>query len=133
MLKNKFRPFTPVVLLFIIVNGLLIAGRTSLESGGFDQGMLIYANLLLFAATFFSYLLSLQGLKATNPYAFVRAITGSMILKMLLCLAAALVYIIMNRDSINKPSLFTAMGLYLVYTFTEVSILMKQAKPKENA
>ncbi|HEY9362061.1 MAG TPA: hypothetical protein VIQ00_02285 [Chitinophagaceae bacterium] len=132
MLKTKFRPFTPVIIIFIIVNSLLVAGRTSFESRGFDQGMLIYANLLLFAATFFSYLLSLRGLKSTNPHAFVRAIMGSMMLKMVLCLAAVLAYILMNRDNINKASLFGAMGLYLVYTFVEVSVLMKQAKQKEN-
>lgn len=106
----------------------MVAGKESLESRGFDQGILIYGNLLLLAATFFSYLLALRGIKATNPNAFVRAMIASIMLKMLICLAAALAYIIMHRENINKPSLFACMGMYLIYTFIEVGILMKLAK-----
>ena len=129
--QNKFRPFLPVVIFFIIINAFLIAARSSLESRGFDQAMLIYANLLLLAATFFSYLIARKGLLDANPNAFVRAITGSMIAKMVLVVAAIVIYIFTIEGEINKPSLFTAMFLYLVYTFIEVSILIKQARRKD--
>jgi hypothetical protein len=130
--RNKFRPFVPVIILFILVNAFVVAARESIESRGFDQAFLVYGNLLLFAVTFFSYLISRRGLQATNPNAFVRAITTSMIVKMMLVIAAVAIYIVSAGADINKPSLFATMILYLVYTFLEVGILMKQARDKAN-
>ena len=133
MVRNKFRPFLPVIILFIIVNAFLIAARTSIESRGFDQPMLIYANILLLAATFFSYLIARRGLVDPNPNAFVRSITGSLMAKMLLVIIAIVIYVFSIEGEINKPSLFAAMALYLVYTFIEVGILTKQVKQKDHA
>ena len=133
MVRNKFRPFLPIIILFIIVNAFLIAARTSIESRGFDQPMLIYANILLLATTFFSYLIARRGLADPNPNAFVRSVTGSMMAKMLLVIIAILIYVFSIEGEINKPSLFAAMALYLVYTFLEVGILTKQVKRKDHA
>ena len=38
-----------------------------------------------------------------------------------------------NKKEVNKPGLFFCMGLYIVYTFIEVSGLMKVNKQKTNA
>lgn len=133
MVPNKFRPFLPIIVFFIIVNAFLIAAGSSLASRGFDQSMLIYANLLLLAATFFSYLIARRGLADPNPNAFVRSITGSMMAKMLLVVIAIVIYVFSIDGEINKPSLFAAMALYLVYTFIEVGILTKQVKRKDHA
>lgn len=131
MVRNKFRPFLPIIILFIIVNAFLIAARTSIESRGFDQPMLIYANILLLAATFFSYLIASRGLADPNPNAFVRSVTGSMMAKMLLVIIVIVIYVFSIEGEINKPSLFAGMALYLVYTFLEVGILTKQVKRKD--
>lgn len=131
MVRNKFRPFLPIIILFIIVNAFLIAARTSIESRGFDQPMLIYANILLLAATFFSYLIASRGLADPNPNAFVRSVTGSMMAKMLLVIIVIVIYVFSIEGEINKPSLFVGMALYLVYTFLEVGILTKQVKRKD--
>lgn len=131
--RYKFRPFVPVILLFIVVNAFVVAARESIESRGFDQAFLIYGNLLLFAATFVSYLIASKGLRATNPNAFIRSVTASMMVKMLLVIVAVAIYIVSFGADVNKPSLFTTMLLYLVYTFLEVGILMKQAKDQANA
>ena len=133
MVPNKFRPFLPIIVFFIIVNAFLIAAGSSLASRGFDQSMLIYANLLLLAATFFSYLIARRGLADPNPNAFVRSITGSMMAKMMLVVIAIVIYVFSIDGEINKPSLFAAMALYLVYTFIEVGILTKQVKRKDHA
>ena len=133
MVPNKFRPFLPIIVFFIIVNAFLIAAGSSLASRGFDQSMLIYANLLLLAATFFSYLIARRGLADHNPNAFVRSITGSMMAKMMLVVIAIVIYVFSIDGEINKPSLFAAMALYLVYTFIEVGILTKQVKRKDHA
>lgn len=120
----------PVVIFFIALNAFFISGKNMLARWNVDQDVVIIGNLLLFVITLFSFLLGLRGLKDPNPHAFVRSVYTSMMLKLFLCVAAAFVYISMYRDQLNKPALFTCMGLYLVYTFMEVSILMKLLKGK---
>ena len=131
-MRNK-RPFMPVVLLFVILNAFFIAGRTWLERWNADQNVLIIGNALLFAITIISFLLAQKGLRNTNTHAFIRAIIGGIMIKLFVCVIAAFIYISMFKKDINKPALFTCMGLYLVYTFFEVSVLTKQLKQKANA
>lgn len=130
MIKRRFKSFAPVVFFFIALNGFFIAGKNMLAKWGIDQDVVIIGNLLLFLITLISFVLGLRGLKNPNPHAFVRSVYTSMMLKLFLCVIAAFIYISMYRDNLNKPALFTCMGLYLVYTFMEVSVLMKLLKEK---
>ena len=132
MIKRRFRSFAPIIIFFVALNGFFISGKRMLERWGVDQDVVIIGNLLLFLITLLSFWMALRGLKNPNPHAFVRSVYSSMMLKLFICIIAAFIYISMNRDSLNKPALFTCMGLYLVYTFTEVSILMKMLKGKTN-
>lgn len=131
MAKSR-RAFFPIVVLFIILNGLFIAGKGILDRWGADQDVLIWGNLLLFVITLISFFMAQKGLKSTNPHAFVRSVYGSIMLKLFVCLIAAFIYIFVNRQSLNKPAFFTLMGLYLVYTFLEVSTLTKMLKQRAN-
>ena len=131
MSKSR-RAFFPIVVLFIILNGLFIAGKGMLDRWGADQDVLIWGNLLLFVITLVSFLVAQKGLKSTNPHAFVRSVYGSIMLKLFVCLIAAFIYIFLNRQNLNKPAFFTLMGLYLVYTFLEVSTLTKMLKQRAN-
>lgn len=123
----------PIVILFIILNGLLLTFKTFLEGNGFDREFLIWANLFLFILSIGGFLLQRKGLHSPNPQAFVRGVYASMIFKMFLVMAVVLVYVFLSRSKINKPGLFTAMGLYIVYTVVEVTALMKVARKKKNA
>lgn len=131
MPRNR-KSFLPIVLLFIVLNAFFLAGKGMLERWGADQGTLIYGNLLLFVITIVSFLMAQRGLKNTNPHAFVRSVYGSIMLKLFVCLIAAVIYIATFRAALNKPAFFTLMGLYLVYTFIEVSTLTKLLKGRAN-
>jgi hypothetical protein len=131
--KNKLKGFLPVIIFFIALNGFFISGKNMLNRWGVDQEVVIYGNLLLFLITLFSWLLAQSGLKNPNPHAFIRSVYMSVMLKLFVCMIAAFVYIAINKSGLNKPGLFTCMGLYLVYTFLEVSLLMKVLKQKKNA
>ena len=132
MTKRSVKSFLPIVVIFVILNGFFIAGKSMLARWGVDQEVVIIGNLLLFVISIVSFLLGLRGLKNPNPHAFVRSVYTSMMLKLFICIIAAFIYISMYRDNINKPALFTCMGLYLLYTFVEVSILTKLLKGKTN-
>lgn len=129
-MKKKTGGFQYITLLFVILNAIFIAGRAQLEKYNIAQDVLIWGNLLLFAITALSYFLAMRGLKNPNPHAFVRAVYGSILLKLFVCLIAAFIYIAMVRKELNKPAFFTIMGLYLVYTMLEVTQLTKQLRKK---
>ena len=130
--RNKFRDFAPVALLFVVFNALAIAFRGRLAAWNVDQDVIIIGNLFLFTATFFSFLVAHRGLQHQNPHVFSRSVMGSIMVKMFLAIIAAFIYISLYKKQINKPALFTCMGLYLVYTFLEVSVLTRILRRKPN-
>ncbi|MBD0279811.1 MAG: hypothetical protein ICV51_07915 [Flavisolibacter sp.] len=132
-LSNRRKPFFPIVILFILLNAFFIAGRNLLERWNADVDVLIIGNILLFTITLTSIFIARKGLRQNNSYVFLRSVYGSIMLKLFLCIIAAFIYIATFRKDLNKPALFTLMGLYLVYTFIEVSLLTKTLKQNTNA
>jgi hypothetical protein len=133
MIRQRFKTFTPAVILFIILNGFFIAGKSMLERWGMDREVLIIGNLVLFLVTLTSFLITQRGLNNSNTHAFIRSVYGGFMIKFFVCAIAAFVYISMNKEHLNRPALFTCMGLFLVYLFLEVAALMKLLKAKKNA
>jgi hypothetical protein len=125
--------FLPLLLLFILLNGFFLAGKSILDKYGIDQAVLIGGNLILFAATALSFFVSQRSLSAKNPNASVRSLYGSFMIKFFLIAIAAFIYIMSVKKNINKPALMICMGLYIVYTFIEVTSLQKMMKQKKNA
>jgi len=132
MRRNR-SPLLPIIIFFILLNALFVTGKNFLERAGFDQSVLIIGNLVLLAATLVSFMSARNGLKSENPQAFVRSVYMSIMIKLFICVIAALIYIFLFRRNVNRPALFTCMGLYLIYTFIEVSVLTKILKEKKNA
>ena len=133
MTTNKRRPFFPIAILFILFNALFIAGRSLLSKLNADRDVLIMGNLILFIATILSFFLYTRALKNDKPHKFLKYIYGGMFLKMLICLIATFIYIATYGQAVNKPAIFGCMFLYFVYTFVEVSILLRLSKQQKNA
>jgi len=125
--------FLPLLLLFIILNGFFLAGKSLLDKYGIDQNVLIGGNLILFAATALSFYVSQHSLSSKNPNASVRSLYGSFMIKFFVIAIAAFAYIMAVKKNVNKPALLICMALYIVYTFVEVSSLQKLLKQKKNA
>ena len=133
MTQNKLRPFLPVIAFFLAINALTLTGIGPGTKWKLDKDVITIGNLILFLATSLSYFFALRGLKASNPHTFIRSVYASILVKFFICLLAALIYIVMYKANLNKPALFICMGLYLIYTFMEVMVLMKIMKQKPNA
>jgi hypothetical protein len=58
-------------------------------------------------------------------------IYGGMFAKMLICLFAALIYIMIEKKDVSKGAIFGLMFLYFVYTFVEISIIMKLSRKEK--
>lgn len=131
MMRNK-APFLPIVILFVVLNAFFLSGKNLLQRWGADQDVLIIGNAILFFITLISYLIAQRGIKNSNTHFFIRSVMGGIMVKLFVAAIVAFIYISIFKKEINKPALFTCMGLYLVYTFIEVSVLTKQLKSKTN-
>jgi len=133
MNKQSLRSFFPAIMIFLVLNSGFLAMMKKLEAWGFDYPVLLFGNLLIFGISFLSYWMAVKGLTTKNNHAFFRWVYGSVMIKLFILAGVAFVYIMMNKDKVNKPALFFCMGLYIIYTFIEVSALMKVNKQKTNA
>ena len=131
MQRRPRKSFFPLLMFFVISNMFFITGRNMLARWGVDQNVLILGNVALFAITLISFLVTKRGLTNSNPHAFIRGVYSGIMLKLFLCIIAAGIYISIYRSGINKGAFFTLMGLYLVYTFIEISSLTKLLKEKK--
>jgi hypothetical protein len=129
--KRPRKSWFPIALIYIISNALLLTGRRWAANYQVDVDVLIIGNTVLLLAALVSFRLYTRSLNNNQPQAFLRYIYSGMFLKMLICLVAAFIYIVVS-DNVNKPALFGCMFLYFVYTFVEVSILLRLSKQQKN-
>jgi FtsH-binding integral membrane protein len=133
MNSENRKAVVPIILVFIILNGLIFFLESFIVNPGFDKEFLLGSNLFLFLISLGGFLIQRKGLQSSNPHAFVRGVYASMLFKMFICMTAVLVYVFLFRSNLNKPGIFTAMGMYVAYTVVEVSTLMNTTRKKKNA
>jgi hypothetical protein len=130
--KSLFRPALPLILLFICVNILLALLKIG-PVHGIQFSTLWAGNLILFMASLLSFLLFRRSLSGNNPHVFLRFVYAGMFLKMAICLAAAVLYLLLTKGEVSENAIFECFGLYFLYTFVEVKLLMRMSKQQKNA
>lgn len=125
---KSLRAFVPIIVIYIVSTVLFIVAPSLDFLWQMDKTVMIAGNTILFIATFISFYLYLRSLANNNVHAFLRMIYGGMFAKMLICLFAALIYIMIAKKDVSKGAIFGLMFLYFVYTFTEISIIMKLSR-----
>lgn len=133
MIENPSRKFLPVAVPCLVIMIFIMIFKKSLTSFGFDINFLIFANLLLYLLSYFSFIIQVKGIESKSAHAFVRGLYASLMLKMFVVIGAVFIYIYVFGGSVNMPALFIAMVIYLFYTSIEVVQLMKIARKKPNA
>lgn len=98
------------------------------ESEFFTFNALFYGNVLIFALSVLSYAISSRFAKSENNGAFVRGVMGGTFLKFFLALIFGLVYIMLNKENINKADIFGLMAMYVIYTSIETVFLAKSSR-----
>ena len=133
MSNGSYKLFIPGIIFFVFLNGLIFLIRSWLEVNGFNINFLLVSNLLLFLLSLAGFIIQSRAIRSMDPQKFVRGVYASIMIKMFICMIAVLIYMVMNKDNINKPALFSSMGIYIFYTVIEVSGLMKAARKNTNA
>jgi cytochrome c oxidase assembly factor CtaG len=132
-MKNKayVRALLPIVALFFITALLILFAAPVLHNRNVDGQVLLIGNNLLFLLTVISYWLHIKSIRTENPHAFVRMVYGSLLVKMVVCMIAALLYGWLSK-TVNKGAIFGCFILYVLYTLLEVKILLKFLKKSPN-
>ena len=125
---KEFRAFVPIVIIFVVTTLIFILVPSLDFLWNMNKIVMIAGNAILFVATFISFYLFSRSLGNNNVHAFLRMIYGGMFAKMLICLFAALIYIMIAKKGVSKGAIFGCMFLYFVYTFVEISIIMKLSR-----
>jgi hypothetical protein len=126
------RTVVPLVVVFLVFGVVILVFREKVNDLGFDWQVLSGGNLVLYVVTILSLHLLNKGMRSTNTHSFLTGAYGGIILKLFSCAIGAFIYILIAGKDLNKPSLFALMGLYLVYSFVEMSIVLQQSKQNKN-
>lgn len=127
------RAFLPIIAVFVVTTIVLIAVPDLTFLWNMSRMVMIGGNAILFLATSLSFFLFARSLDNNNVQAFLRMIYGGMFAKMLICLFSALIYIMIAKKGVSKGAIFGCMFLYFVYTFMEISIIMKLSRKNRYA
>lgn len=126
------KPFRPITIIFILTTGLLLVLGQRLANYHINPDVVRVGNLILFLATLVSFFLYFRALQNDRVQVFLRMIYSGMFIKMMTCLFAAIIYISIAGKQTSKGAIFVLMFLYFLYTFLEISIVMKLSKQQKN-
>lgn len=122
-MKKALVPAT--IVLFIILSAVFYL--LSQSNPDYKFNLLMGGNILMALITVVSYFIVKKNV-GNRPQAFVRGVFSGSLLKMFICIAAILGYVMINRPNVHKPSIFVLLGIYAAYTFVETIILSRIAK-----
>lgn len=110
---------------FIILSAIFSALR--IYAPEYNYTVLMTGNAILAFLSFISFMLVTKQIN-DKPDAFVKGVYSSTFLKMMISMFAILIYAFINREHLHKPTIFSLMGIYAVYSSIETWILSKIAR-----
>jgi len=125
--------YVPVMLVFIVVNGFLLAGNKLLQNMGINQPVAIIGNLILFIATMLSLFLYQRAMTHASTQGFLRNAYSGLLVKLVICLASVAVYAAVEKSNLNRQGIFACVLFYFIYSLIEMRSLMRWNKERTNA
>ena len=117
----KFKALIPVLFLFVLTNTILLFSNTYFgTSSVFKFRFIMVVNLMLFMMSVFSFN-RIRKIDYSNPRSVVNSVMIGTLLKMVVFAGAALAYASQKQAPVGMPTLLASMGLYLIYTWLEIS------------
>jgi hypothetical protein len=114
-----------IILIFLILSAGFYAMKVYMPDYRF--GLLMAANTIMAVLSIVTYEIVRKQMN-DRPAAFVRGVYASTFLKLLVCMISILLYVVLNKENLHKPSLFILFGIYAVYTTVEAILLSKLAR-----
>jgi hypothetical protein len=130
MKKKYFELTRPMILLFIILNGILLVFRHRMADLKINIDVVVSANLFLFVVSMTNIYFQMTNLNNPNANAVIRGVMAGTFLKLLVLAAAAMIYLFASGTNRSVNAVFAGMVLYIIYTWLEVRITLKM-NPKK--
>lgn len=131
-MTDKF--FLWLAVVFVVITAALFFLKTwLLQTLGVQFEVLIAGNIVMALIALISYSINRKGMTSDNANVIVRSVYASTLAKLMLCIVAIAVYVIMNRTRVSKATIFLFMFLYLVYTVFETSHLLRTSKQQKKS
>ena len=130
--QSRRQPRFLFAILFLFFTLLVLLLKSLLNTSWKDTDALLAGNLIVFVATVGSFILYRKSLRNNRAQYFLRMIYSAMFFKMILCMAAVLIYVLIARSQISKPGILGSFVFYFIYTFVEVKMLMQMSKQQKN-
>jgi hypothetical protein len=118
----KGRYVTVTLIVFVLLSAIFFALR--MYAPEFHFADLEIGNVVMAGLSLMSYFIVKKQMDG-RPQAFVRGVYSASFLKLMVCMVSILVYVLLNRAHIHKPSVFVLFGIYIVYTIMETWLLSK--------
>ncbi len=121
-----------MIVAFLAISVVIVLTKPFLRQKGVDVVVLQAANVLMYLVSLVAFLMTRPAIDSTNTHRFIRAVYTGFIVKFFVVVIAAFIYFqLVNK--VNTPALILSMLLYFVYTYIEVSSLLRLMKGKKNA
>src|ERR1700760_929514 len=117
-MKRQF--IISVIVIFVAVSAVVYVLNVRVPV--FQTSVLEIGNVIMASLSLITYFLVNRQIGG-SPHAFVRGVYSASFLKLMVCMVSILVYVLLNRTHIHKPSVFVLFGIYAVYTITETWLL----------
>jgi len=126
----SFRTVFPLVVTFLVLTVLCIAGNIFLADKGINFMVVMGGNVVFFLISLLVFRMQYMAMYNSNPQVFIRSVMSGTIIKMFGCLAAVIGYYFASRPAFNKPAIYISMIIYVVYLVVEVRTILKLNKTK---
>jgi hypothetical protein len=123
--KMKKQFIISIVIIFVLLSAIFFAMKV--YAPDFQFIALETGNVIMASLSLITYLMVTKQVD-NRPHAFVRGVYSASFLKLMVCMISILVYVLLNRAKIHKPSVFVLFGIYVVYTIMETWILSRTVK-----
>lgn len=123
MKRNTY--FISIIVLCLILAACIYGIKSKWPAFSFN--VLMTGNVLMAILSFLSFVIVRKQMH-DRPQAFVRGVYSATFMKLMVCMAALLIYVLIDRKNIHKPSLFVLFGIYAAYTAVETIFLQRVAR-----
>ena len=118
--------FTLVIIaIFLILSAVFYSLK--IYAPEFRFNVLMAGNVIMATLSIITYYIVKRTMN-DKPEAFVRGVYGATFLKLMVCMASILLYAMLHRNDLHKPSLFVLFGIYAAYTIVEAWLLSRLAR-----
>lgn len=114
-----------IIALFVVLSLVFFWLRTAAPD--YNYVVLMSGNSVMAVLSIISFFLVINQM-SKKPDAFVRGVYASSFMKLSVCIFAVLIYVIVNKPDIHKPSLFVLFGIYAAYSIVETWLLSRLAR-----